>query len=67
MKFADWFTEQHGPRPSHKYIAELVKEAVTLEALASEARRLVEDCHAWDSRWQSALYAWQLSDKDKAQ
>jgi hypothetical protein len=67
MNFADWFIDQHGPRPSSKNIVQLVKEAIAIEEKATAARLLVQDCRAWDLRWTSALYAWQLSDKDKVQ
>jgi hypothetical protein len=67
MKFEDWFIDQHGPRPSDKNIVQLVREANIAEAHAITTRLLVEDCRTWELRRTSALYAWQLSDKDKAE
>lgn len=65
MKFEDWFIKQHGPRPSDKSIVQLIREANIADTQATTTWLLAVDCRAWDYRFTSAHYAWNLTDKDK--
>ena len=65
MKFEKWFAEQHGKRPSQKETAALALEISRIEDIADGQRRIWRECRDWDNERSSALYAWNIKDKDK--
>lgn len=65
MKFSKWFEAQHGKRPSDKPSWVLEAEVNMARASLAAAQGLYEHCEAWDARFQSALYAWQIKDEEK--
>lgn len=65
MTFEEWFVAQHGKRPETTDI-NLLRDGVASrrEILASDERRLLA-LEAWETKYNSARYAWNLSDADK--
>lgn len=63
--FDRWFEAQHGKRPSKKELHVLRDEisdaAAKLSMLQSEHMLTAQ----WEAQRTSALYAWQIKDKDK--
>ena len=64
-KFDKWFIAQHGKRPSKLLTLELLQRMSNSDALAGKAERLARDCMKWDAQYKSAMYAWNIKDKDK--
>lgn len=60
--FLKWFEEQHGKRGSPPWTDEQLRQKV-LDGRYAEAELRVRV--VWDSRFQSALYAWNVTDADK--
>lgn len=61
--FDAWFLAQHGKRPHHGPSDKALQEAI---ASGKRAEQMLADRLAWDARHESALYAWQIKDADKA-
>jgi hypothetical protein len=62
--FLDWFVQQHGPR--ERLFAHLSDD--DLREFIEDGKRaaaILYHREVWDEKRTSALYAWNLSDKDK--
>ena len=65
MKFDQWFIKQHGKRPSRESPEALGSAAMDAQLDFLEAQRMARDCNLWDEQYKSAMYAWNIKDKDK--
>ena len=63
--FDRWFTAQHGSRPSEKSSYELEEQMVRSRYAALSDETMYRRVEEWESMRNSALYAWQIKDKDK--
>jgi hypothetical protein len=60
MDFEQWFTEQHGKKPSAgKTLIELQTDYDDKQAAADRAQQLYQERRLWEEKFTSALYAWQ--------
>lgn len=65
-KFNDWFKAQHGNRPSKKAVATLRNEVIELEKQLAAKKQEYLLTQTWEDKFNTALYAWQIKDEDKA-
>lgn len=61
--FNSWFVAQHGKRPHNGTSDKTLEETV---AAGKRAEAMLAKRKEWDARFESALYAWQIKDADKA-
>lgn len=66
MTFGEWFVAQHGQRPSARPTYEIAKSIEAAQHELSRLQSLYRACELWDEQAKSALYAWNIADKDKA-
>jgi len=66
MTFNEWFTMQHGKRPSQRPTYDIAKSIEAAQCELSRLTFLYRACELWDEQAKSALYAWNITDKDKS-
>ena len=66
MKFDEWFNEQFKGEPTPgKTLIELYDEEVSLSSRIAMVRTMIRSREKWMDIRNSALYAWNIKDKDK--
>lgn len=66
MTFEQWFSAQHGNRPSKQPLWEIADQVQRANYEAARLQALYRACESWDEKQTSALYAWQIADADKS-
>lgn len=65
MTFDEWFTAQHGKRPSKMKTWDIAKQIETAHYELSRLQTLYRACEMYDEQAKSALYAWNVRESDK--